>query len=159
MKLTHLIAACATLVAAGTASAVAVPGQDLGPLSPLPALYGSFTSPSASTSFLDSFTFSLAAASDVIGSVGQQFGGVTFNKVWIDGASITPVTTPTGYGFSFAGIGAGNHTLKIDGTLAAGFNGYVGSVYATPAVPEPTSVALVLAGLGVAGLVARRRAE
>jgi hypothetical protein len=158
MKLKSLFAAFAAMAFAGAASAVATPGQSLGSLSAYPALYGSFTSPAVAGSFLDGYKFKLDAVSDVTGSVGVLFGNVSFSKIWIDGLSVAPTATPTGYGFSFGGVTAGvEHTLKVEGTIGAGFNGYTGSVYAIPAVPEPESLALALAGLGIVGVVSRRR--
>ncbi|WP_290872719.1 FxDxF family PEP-CTERM protein [Aquabacterium sp.] len=50
---------------------------------------------------------------------------------------------------------AGWHTLTV--TATGNYAG--GTVSLTPAVPEPESLALALAGLGVAGFVARRRSQ
>lgn len=53
----------------------------------------------------------------------------------------------------------GTHNLRFEGTA---FNGYKGSASfnvttAVSAVPEPTTYAMLLAGLGAVGFVARRR--
>lgn len=158
-KIKHLIAACAAITMAGAASAAVVPGGDLGSLSATPSQFFSLSTPVASGSFEDSYTFSVGGNSDIIGSLGAYTQGLSFTQVWLDGVSVVPTAVKTDYGFSFAGIGEGTHTLKIAGTVTGGFlNGYGGSVYATPAaVPEPESLALVLGGLGIVGMVARRR--
>jgi hypothetical protein len=156
MKLKMLVAA-ASLVAAGSAlaGAPALPGGDLGALTATPALFLSQGASFAGGTIADSFTFSVGANSDLIGSIGGF--GATFSSVLIDGVATTLTATTTGYGFSFDNLTAGSHTLKVNGAFPSLYT-YIGSVYATPsAVPEPESLALIFAGLGVVGLVARRR--
>ena len=66
--------------------------------------------------------------------------------------------TPVGAVFTFAslaGIGNSPFTLTLKGT-ANGDSLYSGEL-AVKAVPEPETYALLLAGLGVLGFVARRR--
>lgn len=160
MKLNVVLAAASALLAgAASAGVVAYPEDTLGTLSPTPALYGNLlaTGKAAGGAFSDDFFFDLSARSDVIGSVGMFFGTVSFSSVLIDGNALALTSTPTGYGFNFSGLAAGAHTLTVEGAYPKGGHAYVGSLYATPAVPEPESMALALAGLGVMGLVARRR--
>lgn len=162
MKLNTVLAA-ASMLLVGAASAatnvVSYPDDTVGPLSPTPALFGNLlaTGKAGGGTFSDEYSFDLAGTSDVIGSVGSFFGSVSFNSVLIDGKALTLTSKPTGYGFDFSGLGKGTHTLTVEGTFAKGGNSYIGSVYATPAVPEPESLALALAGMGAMGVVARRR--
>jgi hypothetical protein len=164
----NVLAAAGALVLAGSAGAVAVPGQSLGTLGADHALFGAMSSPAVAGSFLDSYSFSLDKASDVTGSVGALFGSVSFSKVWLDGAFVAPTATLTGYSFSFSGITTGAHTLKVEGLDGAGFDGYIGSVSAvlaastqgiTPTVPEPGSMALALTAVGLITWRARRIAK
>lgn len=156
MKLKMLVAA-ASLVVAGSAmaGAPALPGGDLGALTPTPALFLAQGASFSGGTIADLFTFTVGGNSDVFGSIGGY--GATFSSVLIDGVATSLTSTTTGYGFSFTGLSAGSHTLKVEGAYT-GLYTYVGSAYATPsAVPEPESLALIFAGLGVVGLVARRR--
>jgi hypothetical protein len=168
MKLNVLACACAALVFAGSAAAVATPGQSLGTVTKDHALFAAFTSIPEAGSFLDSYSFSLDKASEVIGSVGQVFGSVAFSKVWIDDAFVVPSPVLTGYSFTFSGLSAGAHKLKIEGLEQAGFDGYTGSISAvaaassmgvTPSVPEPGSMALALTAMGMMVWTVRRRAK
>ena len=73
-------------------------------------------------------------------------------------ATITPSLT-TAEMFSFSNLLDGAYTLSFTATPGngIGFTAYGGFVTTAAAVPEPESIAMVLAGLGVAGVLARRR--
>lgn len=160
MKLNVVLAAASVLLAgAVSAGVVAYPDDSLGTLSPTPALYGNLlaTSKAHGSMFGDDFFFDLGAKSDVVGSVGSFFGSVSFTSVLIDGSALALTATQAGFGFSYSGLAAGTHVLSVDGAYPKGGHAYIGSLYATPAVPEPESMALALAGLGVMGLVSRRQ--
>jgi PEP-CTERM motif len=61
-------------------------------------------------------------------------------------------------GFSFANVPTGSYFLQVKGLTSPTLGGVFGVVsYGTPAVPEPESLVLALAGLGVAGAAWRRR--
>lgn len=161
--------AAAAFVAAGAAFAgtPVQPGGSLGVLGVNPALFGAGSNAAAAAPFSFDYTFTLTADSDVIGSVGwlDELLGFnllegTFATVEAGGQVSSLVETPTGYGFSFANLAAGDYTLTITGSLPQGLSGYIGGVYAietTPPVPEPEALGLMLAGLGVAGAYAARR--
>ncbi len=59
--------------------------------------------------------------------------------------------------FSYAALTAGSYYLQISGIANGTLGGaYSGSISVTP-VPEPETFAMLLAGLGVMGAIARRR--
>ncbi len=53
----------------------------------------------------------------------------------------------------------GTYDLEIAGTYGSVAGGYTGYIAGTPAVPEPSGLALLLAGVGVTGLMVRRRKQ
>lgn len=86
---------------------------------------------------------------------------VTFDRVTMTGptgvvGSINPATS----NFTLAGsaLTPGYYSLDVSGHAAAGFGTYALNVIVT-AVPEPESYAMMLAGLGLLGLTARRRKQ
>ncbi len=165
-NLRHLVAASALAAASSGALAVeAFPTPiSLGTLgtaaSPVFAQAFSFAgAPSYSFSFtLDSST----GLSDVFGSLRfadpvdltvSLTGGSSFSSsVTVSGSQYIPQA------FSFDGLADGNYVISFTGlstSSASSFGG--GSLQAVTAVPEPESLALMLAGLGVAGTLLRRR--
>ena len=132
-----------------------------------------------SGSFIDSFVFHysgtgivdvwLDTASSVNALATQQivFTGATLNGVAL---TIDPAWTSGGTVFRTAGLFqeplSGDLTLVVSGyaglmgsqgqRISASYSGGI-NVMPTSAVPEPESYALMLAGLSVVGLLARRR--
>jgi hypothetical protein len=154
MKLKHVVAA--SLLAFGTAASqasVLAPGGDFGSLGAASELFGGLVT---GGTFSDDFYFTLDGTSSVTGSVAEFFGDVSFSAVALDGAAALLTATTTGYSFSFANLAAGDYVLTVTGSSPVGLNAYAGSLMAQP-VPEPQSVAMLLAGLGLMGAVATRR--
>lgn len=103
-------------------------------------------------------SFSLNAlaeeADDTITSF-QVFDGST--EIFADVTN----SNSTAYALSFYSLSAGTYTFKVQAAPSAYvvITGSVGPEYTVPStpVPEPESYALAIAGLGVLGMMARRR--
>jgi MYXO-CTERM domain-containing protein len=175
------LAAAATFAAASlfaASSAVATPAAPFGSLGTLGTgseLFGGY--PLANATLADKFFFSLAAESDVSGSIslldsvlGFTLASITDLSVSIDGGpALTLTATNTGYSFAAAAVAPSTtpHYLLISGKVGAPANpfaslgGYIGSVSAVPTspVPEADALVLALAGAGLVGVMRRRRAH
>lgn len=127
--------------------------------------------------FTDSFTFFLAAGQYIAGGLTSALNGaqdIDFTQVLITGTGGTfafdellgdPVEA---YGLSPVFIGAGNYTLTVSGTNSAAGASYGGdlvlSATFTPppgggTVPEPETIALMLAALAPLAFASRRRRQ
>lgn len=173
--LTMAVALAASASSFAASTTVARPGDDLGVLTEFPSQFldyrltdvqGRMAAPPEGILFGHNFSFTLGAEASVIGSLAGFLGSPAFSSVSIvpDAIGGTTFTQSLDYAaggsFRFDNLAAGTYTLLVDVIYPSGAQGYAGSVYATaPAVPEPQSLALLLAGLGVAGVVVRRRAN
>jgi hypothetical protein len=89
-------------------------------------------------SFVDSISFDLTLPMAITVDIGTSSFG--FSR--LDGVTLSP----------------GSHVLKVSGMLLPGAQGgsFEGNVQAVP-VPEPGTYAMLFAGLGMLGLMVRRR--
>jgi PEP-CTERM motif len=112
----------------------------------------------ASTTSLYSFSLGAPATVVLTASTGQGNLIESFELL----ANPTPFSSPgsTSYALGFLPLAAGSYTAKLVTSqslpLAVALTAGTVTTQLSP-VPEPESVALALAGLGVAGLVLRRR--
>jgi hypothetical protein len=172
MFIRNLIAASAFVMASVSAhAAVFGPSSDLGVVGSQAVSFGGFSYFPEATPFEISYSFSLASASSLAGFIGQAgtdfelielaeteftLTPIALEGILVDGvAATTFVAQDGGFAFSFANLTSGEHTLTVRGIGFAEYGAYVGNV--VTAVPEPTAVGLLLAGLGVVGAVASRR--
>lgn len=162
MKLSHL--ATAAVLAVGS-----VTGAHAGSLGTLDLSSGSnfFGNTPTTVGFADWITFNLTTASTFNGSVVSVANGnqdIDFNFVFLTGPSGLFQFTQSGtdaleiWSSPAAGwtLSPGTYQITLAGTNTAGIASYAANVAVT-AVPEPGSLALILAGGGVLGFLARRR--
>lgn len=157
--------AAAVALLAGSLAAQAAGGA-LGTLGNASFASGSLA---PSMAFTDVWTFDLAGPSTVAASATNVVitsGPLSFNDIMgfsamLDSVALTltPVPIPGGVAQLLATsttLGPGPHTLTISGVAGSFGATYGGSIVATP-VPEPETMAMMLAGLGAVGFIAMRR--
>ena len=165
MKLSQ-VAAASALVLASAGSLAA----DLGSID-LSSGSGFFGNTPIAGAFVDTLTFTVTTASTFSGSITSVVNGtqdVDFTSIVVTPGALSfasvlgdPVEV---WATSTAGFGLtpGVYTLTLTGTNSASVGSYAGNLAVTPglpstSVPEPESVAMLFAGLGIVGLLARRR--
>jgi PEP-CTERM motif len=161
MKLKFVaVAAMAAIASVGSYAAT------IAPLSPSATFANTVTG-----GFTDEWTFNLGTESVVAASLtnievsfgATSTGGILGLAAWLDGVQLfgPTSTVPGSYKLQvLAGatqLPAGVYKLTVSGTGITGANAsYGGNIVATP-VPEPETLAMMLAGLGALGFLARRR--
>lgn len=124
-------------------------------------LSGSLLSPSDTISF-DDFLNPLGPGQYDVQLTFMEIGGAGNDPIINEAISLNgqAITMTTSRAFATQVISAPSSpaafVLNISGTPTTSFAGYHGSITVT-AVPEPESYAMLLAGLGLMGAVARRR--
>lgn len=167
MKLKHLAGAAALALGAfgAQASTVAVlPGGSLGTNPDHQSFYG-FSNGATNT-----YSFSLLSGDplqpngwDLLGYFTGIFLAVDVSKISVDGSAIHLSVIPTFSDdtFTFTGLTDGNYTLTMQTAInpaATGLlYGELTAIANVSPVPEPDTNALLLAGLGVAGILVMRR--
>jgi hypothetical protein len=165
MKLSKVATASALVLASAGSFAAALGSIDLSSGS------GFFGNTPIAGAFVDTITFIVTTASTFNGSITTVVNGtqdVDFTSIVVTPGALSfasvlgdPVevwATPAA-GF---GLTPGVYTLTLSGTNSASIGSYAGNLAVTPglppnSVPEPESYALLIAGLGIVGLLARRR--
>ncbi|KAJ8134394.1 hypothetical protein OY671_012393, partial [Metschnikowia pulcherrima] len=125
----------------------------------------------AGDGFLDTYFFSLTQTSDVFGGVSSPsafFKGSTLKGSTFDSITSTPVnpanaaaiaSSSASPSFTFEGSTAGNYQLTIAGHAIGSQGGsYIGESAASPAVPEPGTIASTVSGSASSGAITRRQA-
>ncbi|PAS95547.1 MAG: hypothetical protein CGU28_12340 [Candidatus Dactylopiibacterium carminicum] len=155
----YLAVAGALLVLSSGAQAVTV-DWGVNDTSESQRLYSSLFS---SSPYNSTFTFSLQSLSDLLASFTTGLTGS--GSVGLFSADNTQIGsfsfggTYSTSSLTFSSLGAGDYYYTISG---AGYSPIIGANFSstlTPvsAVPKPGSLAMLLAGLGMVGLLARRR--
>lgn len=110
-----------------------------------------------SGAFANAYTFSVTGPSTVTGDTNSS--GISWFGVLLQapGVPYTALDTNPDDGFAFVGLSAGTYALTFLGAGTGGYGGYYTATTTTPPIPEPGTSALVLAGLGMFGLLAKRR--
>jgi hypothetical protein len=156
-------AAVAALGLAPAANATVVEGIQLSSFDP----FDHFEAEAASASALlsDAFAFSLDVDSYFttvfVGSASGPLGNIDFISIDLDGVAIGSVSN--GAFFSTAEIvgaflTAGNHVLNISYSSSKPKVTYSGDITIAP-VPEPTTWAMMVAGIAAVGVAMRRRSQ
>jgi len=159
-SLQSIVAAAAVLSFNASAAALLPSPITLGTIDNETALFGNAHSKG---SFTDTFTFTINDPGKVAGSFFSFPASLNVGQlsVSLSNGSSNWSDTDVSDGFSFDGLSQGNYSFSVWGR--AGFIGgyYSGSLTASTApaapVPEPESVAMMLAGLGLIGVLTRRR--
>ena len=177
MKISKFVkSAVATAVVAGSAIGASATTFELGLINVgIPKSLSAFAGGSFVSGFSDTFNFTLGSGTN---SSGYSVEALDFNFGFLNAkSSFTDIslyraidnTLVAGTGgspsksLSFGNVAtpSGDYYLKVSGVIDSGGNGYfyTGSISSSTVspVPEPETYAMLLAGLGLMGAIARRR--
>lgn len=133
--------------------------------------YSTYFGNFVTTTFSDWLNFTVPSGSSGNGAsnlISLSTDGLTITKfeLW-DGLTLIGFgsTEDTSTSLNFASLNfsggtvPGDYKLLVEGTLVSGVGAYAGNIVISPVspVPEPETIAMMLAGLGLIGLSARRR--
>ena len=123
----------------------------------------------AAGEFMDTFTFTPAPTGMATGSITTigftKSSNIDFTAATLNGEAFTLSGGGLGHNFGFTGLipAAGSLIVKVWGIAAPGLaagsaisGSYGGNVAVSP-IPEPETYAMMMAGLGLVGFMARRR--
>ncbi len=157
----------ALLVLPGRALANTIAFGTIGPIT-VSTLLGIPAGGHSAGSFTDTFTFTVAPANTFfLGAevlLGNASSGVTFSNVNFTGAgsygpfAFAPNTTNFFVPLSPTLLAPGAYTMTVIGNAATAGGFYNAAINFAP-IPEPETYAMMLAGLGLMGFVARRRKQ
>ena len=117
-----------------------------------------FQSGFASNASLANYTFSITGPSVLDVGLNTPFGGSAIAAVIFNMSS--QLGTVSSGASSVFNLGAGTYNIFVSGaTSSANFFTLSGSLKAATPVPEPESLALMMAGLGLIGGIASRKAK
>lgn len=153
---------------------------NVGPLPTSLAYSNSFASASSGSTFFDDFIFTIpnGSANSVTSSINlssilgltdlrarlytgstHQTGAVvpgTLMEAWGTTVNYSPTVSATTVVLNPLTLDAGTYTLQVKGTVAGSAGGSYAGVLNISPVPEPETYAMLLAGLGLMGFMARR---
>ncbi len=139
-----------------------------------------FSAAHTGDNFVDQFKFAIGNGFDSSASLTSTYlnstkvkdldiTGFTLNK--IDPVTSAILATYNGVNTSAAGshvdtweltkygLGSGTYVLEVDGKVVGNGGGVYGSDLTVAAVPEPETYGMLLAGMALLGVVARRKAK
>lgn len=125
------------------------------------AFFGNTSNKSGAINDFFTFTVPVGSVSGLVGSIAllSKFN-VTLTSVLLDGAAVFHQDL-TGYeekwSLADTTIGSGTHVINVMGSWGTKGGSYSGTLNFSPAVPEPATWAMMIAGLGLVGVSMRRR--
>lgn len=160
MKLAHTLSGVAIAFAMSASHAdVTVssnePGSSFGTLTSTAVHYYGYSAPLASLA-ANTYTFELSSTADVYGDIDAFGFPITLTSIYANSAEGTFEAAINSDGtFVISGLNSGFYEFSV--LSSEGF-GYTGTIYSTaPAVPEPETYVLALAGFGIALASLKRR--